>query len=120
MKKLAAFDLVTLGYLAIISLIVVAVRPPGAWVFLALHAAAALWVGMIIAAHGRYGGPFWTFFRYWYVLPFVLCAFREIHYLVPLVHPFDDRHAGPTRNDCINHRRESGQLWVPAAKHRPH
>jgi hypothetical protein len=92
MKKLAAFDLVTLGYLAIISLIVVAVRPPGAWVFLALHAAAALWVGMIIAAHGRYGGPFWTFFRYWYVLPFVLCAFREIHYLVPLVHPFDDRH----------------------------
>jgi len=92
MKKIAAFDLVTFAYIAIVSAIVIAVRPPGAGLFLALHAAAAGWAGLILAAHARYGGPFWTFLRYWYVLPLVLCAFREIHYLVPLVHPFDDRH----------------------------
>jgi hypothetical protein len=92
MKKLAAFDLVTFGYVGIISLIVLVVRPAGTGLFLALHAAAALWVGLILVAHDRFGGRFWTFLRYWYVLPLVLCAFREIHYLVPLVHPFADRH----------------------------
>ncbi|HLY09620.1 MAG TPA: phosphatase PAP2 family protein [Planctomycetota bacterium] len=90
MKKLAAFDLVNLAYIAVISLIVIVVHPPGSALFLGLHAAAAAWIGLILYAHGRFDGRFWTFLRYWYVLPFVLCAFREIHYLVPLVHPFDD------------------------------
>jgi hypothetical protein len=92
MKKFAAFDLVSLAYVGVISLVVLAVHPPKAALFLTLHAAAAAWVVLIVVAHGRFGGRFWTFCRYWYVLPFVLCAFREIHYLVPLVHPFADHH----------------------------
>lgn len=92
MKKIAAFDLVSFGYLAIISLITVAVHPPNTAIFLVLHAAAAAWVVLILLSHDRFGGRFWSFLRYWYVLPLVLCAFREIHYLVPLVHPFEDHH----------------------------
>jgi len=92
MKKLAAFDLVNLAYLAIVSLVVIVCRPPNSWIFLSLQAAAAGWIGLILYAQDRWGGRFWTFLRYWYVVPFVLCAFREIHYLVPLVHPFDDQH----------------------------
>jgi hypothetical protein len=92
MKKIAAFDLINLAYVAIISLVVVACHPPNSLVFLALHAAAAGWIGLLLFAHHRYGGRFWSFCRYWYVVPFVLCAFREIHYLVPLVHPFGDHY----------------------------
>jgi len=92
MKKLAAFDLVILAYLAIISLVVIVCRPPNSWIFLSVQAAAAGWIGLVLVAQDRWGGRFWTFLRYWYVVPFVLCAFREMHYLVPLVHPFDDHH----------------------------
>lgn len=92
MKKIAAFDLVNLAYLAIVSLVVIVCRPPNSWIFLSLQAAAAGWIGLVLHAQGRWGGRFWTFLRYWYVVPFVLCAFREIHYLVPLIHPFDDHH----------------------------
>jgi hypothetical protein len=92
MKKIAAFDLVNLAYIATISLVVIVCRPPGSGVFLALHAAAAGWIGLLLFAQDRWGGRFWTFLRYWYVVPFVLCAFREMHYLVPRVHPFDDHH----------------------------
>jgi hypothetical protein len=92
MKKVAAFDLINLSYVATISLVVIACRPPHSLVFLALHGAAAGWIGLLLFAHDRYGGRFWSFCRYWYVVPFVLCAFREIHYLVPLVHPFGDHH----------------------------
>ncbi|MBV8880593.1 MAG: phosphatase PAP2 family protein [Planctomycetaceae bacterium] len=92
MKKLAAFDLVNLAYIGIVSLVVVACRPAHCGIFLAYHAAAAALVALVVYAHGRYGGRFWTLCRYWYVVPFVLGAFREIHYLVPLVHPFDDHH----------------------------
>jgi len=92
MKKLAAFDLVNLAYLATVSLVVIVCRPRDSWIFLSLQAAAAGWIGMVLYAQDRWGGRFWTFLRYWYVVPFVLCAFREIHYLVPRIHPFDDHH----------------------------
>src|SRR5258708_9135824 len=92
MKKLAAFDLVNLAYLAIVSLVVIVSRPLNSWIFLSLQPAAPGWIGLILYAQDRWGSRFWTFLRYWYVVPFVLCAFREIHYLVPLVHPFGDQH----------------------------
>jgi hypothetical protein len=92
MKKIAAFDLVSFAYLAIISGITIAVHPPKTALFLGLHAAAAAWMVLILFAHDRFGGRFWSFLRYWYELPLVLCAFREIHYLVPVVHPFNDHH----------------------------
>jgi len=92
MKKLAAFDFVNLGYLAVMSLVVVVFRPPHAWIYLGYHALAAAMVALCIYAHDRFGGRFWTLCRYWYVIPFIPGAFREIHFLVPPVHPFDDHH----------------------------
>ena len=41
MKRLYAFDFVFGGYLAIVSLVVLIVRPPGWGIYLAYHAASA-------------------------------------------------------------------------------
>ena len=92
MKKLAAFDLVILGYIAAITLLLLIFRPPGTLTFLAYHAAVVGMIAMIIAAHASFGGRFWELCRYWYVVPVTLAAFREVHYLVPLIHPFEDFH----------------------------
>lgn len=90
MKKLAGFDLAILGYLGIISLIVLAFRPEGGGVFLAFHAAAAVLIVLLAQAPDRLGGGFWTFCRQWYVVAFAGLAFREMHYLIPRVHAFED------------------------------
>lgn len=90
MRKLAAFDLVVLGYIGIVSIIVLAGRPEGMLVYLAYHAAAVALIALIVAAYERFGGPFWTFCRYWYIVVLAGGAFREMHYLIPQVHPFDD------------------------------
>jgi hypothetical protein len=92
MKKLAAFDLVYLGYMAIVSLIVIVCRPAGMGIFLTWHAVVVGLLALIVVQYERRGGRFWTFCRYWYVVPFAISAFREIHYLAPLVHNFDDHH----------------------------
>jgi hypothetical protein len=92
MKNLHAFDLVILGYLAVLSAVVVAARPEGAAIYLTYHALGAALIALLAYAHARFGGRFWTFCRYWYVVPLVLASFRELHYLVPAVHPFDDAH----------------------------
>ncbi len=91
MRRLTGPDVVTLAYLAAVTLIVLAARPAGMAVFLALHALTLILAAAVIAAHNRRGGRLWTFLRHWYVLPLTLAAFREIHYLVPRVHPFEDR-----------------------------
>ncbi len=90
MKKLFAFDAVALGYIGILTAIVLVGRPEGAWIYLAYHALAVAMIALVVYAHGRFGGPFWTVARYWYVVPIVLAAFRELHYLIPQVHPFHD------------------------------
>jgi hypothetical protein len=90
MKKFAAFDLVVLGYIAIVTLVVLAFRPPGTLIYLVYHGVVTGMIASIVYAHDRYGGRLWSFCRYWYVIPIVLGAFREIHWLVPQVHPFDD------------------------------
>jgi hypothetical protein len=89
-KKLAAFDLVVLGYFAVLTALVLAVRPPRLPLYLAAHAAVALFVVGIVLLHSCFGGRFWTFVRHWYIVPVVLASFRELHYIVPDVHPFDD------------------------------
>lgn len=91
MKKIAAFDLVVLAYVAFVSLLVLLFRPPGAWIYLAGHAGVVLLMAVVIRGHDRFGGPFWTFCRTWYMVPVVGAAFREMHYLIPQVHPFDDQ-----------------------------
>jgi hypothetical protein len=88
--RLHAYERIVLGYVAILSLAVLAIRPEGAAIFLAYHAAAA---GMILGvawAQSRFGGRFWTGLRTWQLLFLILAAFREVHYLAPLLHPFED------------------------------
>jgi 16S rRNA (uracil1498-N3)-methyltransferase len=65
-------------------------RPEGTLLYLAYHLAAAGLIALIVYAHDRFGGRFWTFCRYWYVLLPCAAAFREMHYLIPKVHSFDD------------------------------
>jgi hypothetical protein len=91
MKKLHAFDLIILGYLAITAAMAAAARARGLWIYVGLHAGAAGLVLLLAWMHGRRGGRFWTFCRYWYIVPLVMAAFRELHFLVPEVSPFEDR-----------------------------
>jgi len=90
MRKLASFDLVVLGYFGILTAMVLAVRPPGTALYLGAHASVAGLLALVVAAHARFGGRFWTFCRYWYIVPVVLGSFRELHFLIPAIHPFDD------------------------------
>ena len=94
MKRLYAFDLVILGYLTIISAIVVVFQPHGWWIYLAYHVAVAALIAMLAHAHDRYGGRFWDVARYWYVIPVVLGTFRELHHLFidPACPPFNSPH----------------------------
>jgi hypothetical protein len=90
MKNLAAFDLVILIYVGIITAVIVALRPEGTLVYLGYHAAAVGLIAMIVYAFEHHGGKLWTFCRYWYVPLVAGAAFREMHYLIPQVHPFED------------------------------
>jgi hypothetical protein len=91
MKRLFAGDLVLLGYLGAVTAVVLAARPEGLWIYLGVHALAVALIAVLVHVHARLGGRFWTFLRYWYVVPFGFAAFRELHYLIPRVHPFADR-----------------------------
>jgi hypothetical protein len=91
-KKLAAFDLVVLGYIGIVTAVVLAFRPEGSLFYLGYHALAACMVALVVVAYERIGGKIWTFCRYWYVLFLCAGAFREMHYLIPDVHPFSTHH----------------------------
>ena len=90
MKKLAAFDLVILSYIAIVTAVVLAFRPEGTLFYLAYHGAAVGLIALLITAYEKFGGRVWTFCRFWYVVLLSGAAFREMHYLIPAVHPFDD------------------------------
>jgi membrane-associated phospholipid phosphatase len=89
-RRLKAFDLVIFAYIAILTAVVLVARPPRWPVYLAYHAAVTVLSLLAIEAYPRFGGRLWRFVRYWYPLVVVLSAFREIHYLVPDLHPFED------------------------------
>lgn len=91
MKFLAPFEWVILAYVAAVSGIVVFGRAASAAIFLAYHAAAVAMILMVAYANRRYGGAFWRFVRYWLPLYVILASFREMHYLIPEVHPFEDQ-----------------------------
>ncbi len=90
MKRLRAFDLVILGYMAAITLLLLAARPEGTGVYLAYHALVLVLMALVVGAHAHYGGRFWTIVRHWYVVPVVMASFRELHYVIPQIRPFDD------------------------------
>lgn len=83
------FDLVFLGYLAVISILAAC---GGAWIYLPIHLVAAAVPLGLIQLHRKLGRSWTRALRHWYILPAVLLAFREIHYLVPRIHPFEDGH----------------------------
>jgi hypothetical protein len=89
-KRLQAFDRIVLAYLAVVAGVVLLFRPPGTPVYLALHAAAAALVIGVAEAYERRGGAFWRACRYWYPLVLAPAAFKEVHFLMPGVHPFQD------------------------------
>lgn len=90
-RTLHGFDIVVLGYVAIVTAIVFArwsaITHPG--IYLAYHGAVVAMIGALVYADRRYGGRFWGLLRHWYPLLPLLAAFREIHYLAPEVQPFD-------------------------------
>lgn len=90
MKHLHAFDLVVLAYLAVVTGIVSVSRPKGLWIYLVFHFLAVVLLALVVFAERRYGGRFWGILRHWYVVPVILALFREIHFLMPEVHPFED------------------------------
>jgi len=87
----APFEWVILAHIAGVSAIVIGGRAEHALLFLAYHAAAVAMLSMVGYAERRHGGRFWRFVRYWLPLFMILAAFREMYYLIPEVHPFDDQ-----------------------------
>lgn len=85
-------DLIIIGYYAIVTAIVLvswgSVASPGA--YLVLHAGV---IGSVmLAAWGdrRFGGRTWAECHAWIMVPMILVAFRELHYLIPEVRPYSD------------------------------
>lgn len=91
-KHLRSYDLPVLTYISIVTFLLLLSwsRVEHAWVFLAYHIAVVALIGLLLFANAKYGGRFWNIVRQWYPLVVVLASFREIHYLVPQVHPFDN------------------------------
>lgn len=83
-------EIVILAYAAAVSVIVVAGGASKPWIYLAYHAAVVGMISMVAHAERRYGGRFWSFVRCWLPIYVILASFREMHYLIPEVHPFDD------------------------------
>ncbi len=88
--KLRGYDVAAFAWLGLMTLLVLIFRPPGALLYLLGHAVAGVVVAAAIAGDARWPTPAWRIARIWYIVPFILCAFRELHYLVPHVHSFDD------------------------------
>lgn len=92
MRKLFfASDLVIFAYMGAVTVLLLARWPhvdrPG--IYLAYHAAVAAMIAMILYADAKHPKPFWRFVRHWFCVAVVLASFREIHFLVPDIHPFD-------------------------------
>lgn len=95
MRRLDPHDSVILGYLAVITALVLAFhsRIDVAWVLLLDHALVAGLILLLAAAQERYPNRFWRVLHDWYPLLLVPMAFRELHYLVHPINPVDADHA---------------------------
>ena len=90
-RTYSPLDRVVFAYFGIVTGIALAGAPwPEAWVFAGFHALAAVLVILAVKAEAAFGGAFWRAVRWWYPMILIPSAFREMHWLVPLVHPFDD------------------------------
>lgn len=59
-------------------------------IYLGYHALVVAMLVMIAWADRRHGGTFWRVVRHWIALYILLGSFREMHYLIPEVNPFED------------------------------
>lgn len=86
-------DIVIAAYFAIMTTVVVVFwgRIERPLFYVALHALVVGLVALAAVAHRRFDRPFWRLVHYWMIAVVVLASFREIHFLVPEVHPFRDR-----------------------------
>lgn len=84
-------EVVLLAYVGVMTAVVVLGRARHAALYLGYHALVVALIVMLSYADRRFGGRFWRFLRHWMPLFLILGAFREIHYLVPEVHAFDDQ-----------------------------
>jgi membrane-associated phospholipid phosphatase len=91
LARLETFELFLLGYSAVVAALILAALPrvPHAGTILAAHAAMTGAVAALAWADTCFGGRFWRVARD--VFPFVVVpfAFRELHYVIPAVHPGD-------------------------------
>lgn len=85
-------DLIVIGYYAIVTGIVLAfwgrIAVPGT--YLGLHGLVVGAVLLMAWGHRRFGSRPWALCHSWVIVPVILAAFRELHYLIPEVHPFSD------------------------------
>lgn len=88
-KVLIGIDLCLVGMAAALSLLVIAFwrRFEHPWVFLLYHALALESVWLPARAYARFGGRVWSLLRHWWPAFIVPATFREMHFLIPAVHP---------------------------------
>lgn len=89
MKRFSGADRSVLGYIALMSVAVAVRFPhiPHAERYLAYHAAAALFVWLLATAERARPGGLWRILHVWYPMYLLPAAFRELHYLIPHLHP---------------------------------
>ena len=57
------------------------------WLFLLYHALALGVVALVAVAAARTGRWIWSLLRHWWPAFIVPSTFREMHFLIPIVHP---------------------------------
>jgi hypothetical protein len=86
-QQINPVDALFMAYLAFISILAAL---HGAWEFIPIHVLAAMVPLVLSALHMRCRTTCTWFLRNWYILPAIIAIFRELHYLVPIVHQVED------------------------------
>lgn len=90
-KRFFASEIIIAFYMLAISAITAVFhnRIPQWKLFLFYHLLIVIFIGLILLAYRKFGGKFWHLLRHWYPLILVMCAYRELFYLVHNVNPVD-------------------------------
>jgi membrane-associated phospholipid phosphatase len=91
LARLETFELLVFGYSAVVAALILASLPrvPHAGAILAAHAGLTASVAALAWASLRFPGRFWRVARDCFPALLVPIAFRELHYVIPAVHPGD-------------------------------
>ncbi len=91
-KFFYSFEVSLLAYMAVVSFLLILRNAEGLWGFLGLHFMGSFVVVSVAWVERRYPRRFWTILRHWLPILFVLAFFRELTFLIPEVHSFDDQY----------------------------